>query len=84
MTSSSGSLPEGDRDEVLFNELTKVLEKIIEQLPPQRRMIFRLNRFYSMTYKAIASKLKITENTVDTQIRRALDHIRKEYGKYLK
>ena len=82
--SSQGAFPETARDELLFKELTNVLNNIIEQLPPQRRMIFRLSRFYNLTYKLIAKKLGISENTVDTQIRRALDHIRKEYNKYLK
>jgi RNA polymerase sigma-70 factor (ECF subfamily) len=81
---TSASITEGERDEVLFNELTKILDRIIEKLPPQRRIIFRLNRFYNMTYKAIADKLRITENTVDTQIRRALAYIREEYIKYIK
>lgn len=84
MTSSEGAFPETERDDLLFNELTKILNRIIEQLPPQRRMIFRLNRFYNLTYKVIAKQLNITENTVDTQIRRALEFIRKEYNKYLK
>lgn len=84
ITSAEGTFSDVVKDELLFNELTSTLNNIIEQLPPQRRMIFRLNRFYNLTYKAIATQLKITENTVDTQIRRALDFIRKEYNKYLK
>lgn len=78
------AIPEAPRDELLYKELSDILNRIIEQLPPQRRMIFRLNRFYQLTYRAIADKLQITENTVDTQIRRALEFIRKEYEKYLK
>lgn len=84
ITSAEGVFPETERDELLFKELTNVLNNIIDQLPPQRRLIFRLNRFYNLTYKAIAKQLSITENTVDTQIRRALDYIRNEYNRYLK
>ncbi len=71
-----------EKDEVLFNELIAVLNKLIDQLPPQRRLIFRLNRFYNLTYKNISQKLNISENTVDTQIRRALDFLKKSFEKY--
>jgi RNA polymerase sigma-70 factor (ECF subfamily) len=76
------SLAEVTKDELLFNELSDILNKLIEQLPPQRKLIFRLNRFYQLTYKAISQKLAISENTVDTQIRRALNFLRTEFSKY--
>jgi DNA-directed RNA polymerase specialized sigma24 family protein len=34
-----------------------------------------------MSYKQIADKLRISENTVDSQIRHALDFLRDEYRK---
>lgn len=58
----------------LFRELNVLLEK----LPERRREIFMLNRFYGMTYREIAEKLDISENTVDTQIRRTLSYLREE------
>lgn len=53
------------------------LEQLIAQLPEQRRTIFISNRFEGLTYKQIAEKLDISENTVDTQMRRALNFLRK-------
>jgi RNA polymerase sigma-70 factor (ECF subfamily) len=79
ITTEINIFSEAEKDEVLFKEMTDVINRIIDQLPPQRRMIFRLSRFYQLTYRTIAEKLNISENTVDTQIRRALDYIRKEY-----
>jgi RNA polymerase sigma-70 factor (ECF subfamily) len=73
-----------EKDEVLFEELSQALNNIIDHLPSKRRQIFRLSRFYSLTYLDIANKLSISENTVDTQIRRALDFIRIEYKKLFK
>jgi RNA polymerase sigma-70 factor (ECF subfamily) len=70
------------RDEVLFKELSDIIQKLIEQLPPRRKEIFRLSRDSGLSYKEIAIRLDITENTVDTQIRRAIDYLQKEYEMY--
>jgi RNA polymerase sigma-19 factor, ECF subfamily len=76
---NSIDLNESTKDEVLFNELLSFLESVIGSLPERQKEIFRLSRFSGLTYKQIAAKLSITENTVDTQIRRALKFIRKKY-----
>ena len=72
------------KDEVLFKELSGVLNKLIDQLPARQKEIFRMSRDSGLSYKEIALKLGITENTVDTQIRRALGHLRKEYERYFR
>ncbi len=59
------------------------LESLIESLPDRRKEIFRLSRDKGLTYKEIAQQLQISENTVDTQIRNALDYLREEVGKML-
>ncbi len=76
---NSIDLNESTKDEVLFNELLTFLESVVESLPVRQREIFKLNRFSGLTYKQIAIKLEITENTVDTQIRRALKFLKKKY-----
>jgi len=67
------------KDEVLYRELVSFLESVIDRLPERQREIFKLNRFSGLTYRQIADRLNITENTVDTQIRRALEFIRNKY-----
>ena len=59
-------------------ELQYWLESLINKLPEQRRKIFMMSRFEGFTYPEIAKKLNISENTVDTQIRRSLDYFRNE------
>lgn len=54
---------------------------LIQQIPERRREIFRLSRFDGLSYKQIAGRLNISENTVDSQIRNALAYLRKEYRK---
>lgn len=60
-------------DEKLFS--------LIQQIPARRREIFKLSRFEGLSYKQIADRLNISENTVDSQIRNALAFLRKEFHK---
>lgn len=62
-------------------EAEKTLHTLIARIPERRREIFCLSRFEGMSYKQIANKLRISENTVDSQIRHALDFLRAEYRK---
>lgn len=67
-----------------FMELVNNLEKSIERLPDQCKTIFRLSRFENLKYREIADKLNISENTVDTQIRRALKKLKEDLKNYLR
>jgi len=62
-------------------ELQSWFQSVLAQLPEKRRNIFLMSRIEGLTYPEIATKLNITENTVDTQIRRSLDFLRKEIKK---
>jgi RNA polymerase sigma-70 factor, ECF subfamily len=79
---NSIDLNESTKDEVLYNELVSFLDSVIKRLPERQREIFKLSRFSGLTYRQIADNLNITENTVDTQIRRALEFIRNKYKAY--
>jgi RNA polymerase sigma-70 factor (ECF subfamily) len=64
-----------------FSELNAIIEQSIAKLPPRRKEIFMLSRSEGLTYREIGRRLNISENTVDTQIRNALDFIREELKK---
>lgn len=75
-------LAEEEGIEDSLSEETEVkLQKLINEIPERRREIFRLSRFEGLTYKQIADRLNISENTVDSQIRNALAFLRKEFRK---
>ncbi len=59
------------------------LQKLIDEIPERRREIFRLSRFEGLSYKQIAQRLNVSENTVDSQIRNALAFLRKEFRKIM-
>jgi len=64
--------------DINYRELTRIVEQIIDSMPERRRRIFLLSRNEGLTYKEIAEKLNITENTVDTQVRNALNYLREQ------
>jgi len=68
---------------VEYSELEKNIFELIEKLPEKRQIIFKLSRIDGKTYKEIAQKLNISENTVDSQIRKALAFLRTETKHYL-
>lgn len=69
--------------QVEYSELEKKIFELLERLPEKRRLIFKLNRLEGLSYKEIATKLNISENTVDSQMRKALEYLRIEMAKYL-
>lgn len=64
-------------DELLdAKSLSVYIQSLIDELPPARREIFCLSRFEHLTYKEIASRLSISEKTVETQLSRSLRFLR--------
>lgn len=70
---------QSENDKILELEL-KVTE-LIKSMPERRRQIFELSRYDGLSYKQIANELNISVNTVDTQIRKALNFLRLEISK---
>jgi RNA polymerase sigma-70 factor, ECF subfamily len=64
-------------NEVLFHDLNNLVTSLVDQLPPKRKEIFRLSRYDGLSYQEIARKLSISESTVNSQLTKALDYIRK-------
>jgi RNA polymerase sigma-70 factor (family 1) len=52
-------------------ELQRVKKIVIDQLPPQRKLIYCLSRIDGLTHEEIALKLGISKNTVKDQIVKA-------------
>ena len=65
-------------NEIAYKEFYNRVEKCLDELPERRREIFLLSRLEGLSYKQISAKLNITENTVDSQIRNALNFLRKK------
>ncbi|MDN5200673.1 RNA polymerase sigma-70 factor [Fulvivirgaceae bacterium BMA10] len=63
-------------NEVLFRDMEGLLEEAIEGLPVQRQLIFRMSRQNGLSNKEIAEQLDISVNTVEGQIRKAINYLR--------
>jgi RNA polymerase sigma-70 factor (ECF subfamily) len=61
-------------------DIAELIEKEISRLPLKMREIFLLSRQEGLTYKQIAETLQISEETVNTQMKRALKMLRMRLG----
>ena len=62
--------------QVEAKEFNTLIQKAIDQLPPQRKIIYRLNREIGLNYKEIADKLHISHHTVKNQLHESLKFMR--------
>lgn len=64
-------------------EEIKLLEEAIQSLPPRCRQVFTLRRFYGLSQKEVASRLGITERTVEEQsaiaVRKCAEFVRRRH-----
>lgn len=63
-------------DELMEKELRKIYRGGIDQLPPQKKIIYTLSRDHNLSYGEIAEKLKISQNTVRNHMTEALRSVR--------
>lgn len=67
----------GTSDHESNNELSEHIARALLELPEKRREIFELSRFEGLKYHEIAKKLNINIKTVETQMTRSLEFMRK-------
>jgi len=73
----------GDANEgvwLTFNENVYLnqINKVIDELPEQRRKIFKMSRMDGLKYREIAEKLNISPKTVEVQMGKALKYLREQ------
>ncbi len=71
-------------DKLVAAELDKKIKESIQELPEKCREIFILNRYQNLKYQQVADKLQISVKTVETQMSKALQHMRIKLADYIK
>ncbi|MDR6561940.1 MULTISPECIES: RNA polymerase sigma-70 factor [Arcicella] len=61
---------------IQFDETQKLLKQIIENLPPQQKLIFKLSREQHLKHDEIADMLNLSPSTVKNHIIQALNTIK--------
>ena len=71
-------------DMLRSEELQKLVDAAIDELPEKCRMVFVLSRYEELSYRDIATELGIAEKTVENQVSKALKYLRLRLLPYLK
>ena len=66
-----------------INELSKHIQRAINELPPTYREAFIMHRFQNLSYKEAAELLNVSPKTVDYRIQQALKLLREDLKDYL-
>jgi RNA polymerase sigma-70 factor (family 1) len=59
-----------------IKEYNQIIQKAIDQLPPQRKLIYQLNKEGGMNYREIADELQLSKHTVKNQLSSAIQSVR--------
>ena len=70
-------------DSLVADELKISIDSAINELPEKCREIFVLNRYENLKYQEIADKLQISVKTVESQMSKALQHMRVRLAEYV-
>ncbi len=65
-----------------YEELERIIHKTLSKLPERCSRIFRMHRFEGKKYNEIASILSVSIKTVEAEITKALQALRKEIEHY--
>jgi RNA polymerase sigma-70 factor (ECF subfamily) len=70
------------QDLLEYKELEDIINRTLDKLPERRLRIFRMHRFEGKKYAEIASELSLSVKTVEAEMTKALQILRKEIENY--
>ena len=64
-------------DELSAADLKEFIKRMVGELPPRQQEVFKMSRDEHLTYKEIATRLNISEKTVERHINEAIKFLKK-------
>lgn len=75
------NMSQNDAEQLLeAKESGMLINAAINELPPQRKLVYQLNRESGLSYEQIADKLSISKHTVKNQLSTALKFLQKKFS----
>jgi RNA polymerase sigma-70 factor (ECF subfamily) len=68
---------------LLWSDLSQTIEILLNKLPDELSLTFRLNRYDGLKYVEIAEKLNVSVRTIEVRIGKALHLLRSELKDYI-
>lgn len=75
---NSPEIIESVDETLIYNELLEIANNAIENLPPKRKIVYKLSRQEGRKIKEIASKLNISPRTAENHLAKALKYLKEE------
>lgn len=69
-------------DQLQEKELRRIYRNAIDQLPPQKKIIYTLHRDHHLSYEQIAERLRLSPNTVRNHMTQAIHAVREHVSKH--
>ena len=82
LSGNQESKPTDPQDQLEYKELEALINRTLNKLPERRLRIFRMQRFEGKKYAEIASALSLSVKTVEAEMTKALQTLRKEIENY--
>lgn len=83
LSAFSGEIGYEIEEEISATQLKEYIYQLIDTLPPRQREVFLLSRKSHLSYKEIATRLNISERTVENHITKAMKYLRENLGLFI-
>lgn len=74
--------PSTPHDQLEYRELEEIINRTLARLPERRRRIFAMHRLEGLKYKEIADRLSLSVKTIEAEMTKTYQSLRKEIEKY--
>lgn len=82
LSDAEHAAPQNPQESMEYKELEELIKGTLRKLPERRRKVFCMHRFQGMKYAEIAPALSVSVKTVEAEMTKALQTLRKEIERF--